>query len=76
MRVLRAWFIRLTGIFGGGRRDLDLAAELESHLQLQIDDNTRAGMTAAEARRAALIRLGGMEAVKERYMRSCRRPRR
>ena len=51
MRPLRALLLRLAGIFGAARRDREIAAELESHLQLHIDDNLRAGMTPAEARR-------------------------
>ena len=43
-----------------------MSAELESHLQLHIDDNIHAGMTPAEARRRALIALGGVEQTKER----------
>jgi len=39
--------------------------EFESHLLMHIDDNIRAGMTPHAARRDALIRLGGLEQVKE-----------
>ena len=39
---------------------------MESHLQLHIDDNIRAGMAPAEARRDALLKLGGVEPTKER----------
>jgi putative ABC transport system permease protein len=67
MRRMRAWFIRIAGIFGKSRRDRELAAELESHLQLHIDDNLRAGMTPQEARRRAIIKLGGIESTKESY---------
>jgi predicted permease len=64
---LRAWFVRIGGLFGKEQRDRDLAAELESHLQMQIEDNLRAGMTQEEARRDALIKLGGLEQTKENY---------
>ncbi|MGA9885460.1 MAG: ABC transporter permease [Candidatus Acidiferrales bacterium] len=67
MRPLRAWLVRVGEIFGRHRRDRDLAAELESHLQMHIDDNLRAGMTPEEARRQALIKLGGIEQTKEVY---------
>ena len=49
------------------RSERELSAELESHLQLHIDDNIRAGMTPQEARRRALIALGGVEGTKEAY---------
>jgi putative ABC transport system permease protein len=65
MRPLRAWMMRFGGIFGKRRRDAELAAELESHLQMHIDDNLRAGMSAQEARRQALLKLGGVEQTKE-----------
>jgi predicted permease len=67
MRKLRAFFSRVGGLVPSRRRERDLAAELESHLQLHIDDNLRAGMSEAEARRQAYIRLGGVEAVKENW---------
>src|SRR5580693_5053000 len=40
---------------------------MESHLQLHIEDNLRAGMNAEQARRQALIRFGGLEQAKEAY---------
>ena len=66
MRSLRAWVLRLAGSFSAGRRDGEIRRELDSHLQLHIDDNIRAGMSPADARRDALLRLGGLETVKER----------
>ena len=56
MRTLRAWFLRLMSVFGSTRAERELAAEIESHLQLHIDDNVRAGMSPAEARRWAASR--------------------
>lgn len=67
MRRVRAFFIRIAGIFGKSKRDRELSAELESHLQLHIDDNLRAGMSPPEARRRAIIKLGGIESTKESY---------
>jgi len=67
MRQLRAWLMRLKGVFLKDGRERDLAEELESHLQLHIDDNIRAGMSPQEARRVALIKLGGLEQTKEAY---------
>jgi hypothetical protein len=51
MRQLRAWLLRFKGLFAKDARERDLADELESHLQLHIDDNIRAGMSPQEARR-------------------------
>jgi predicted permease len=67
MRQLRAFFIRIAGVFRKENTDRELSAELESHLQLHIEDNLRAGMSAEEARRQALIKLGGLERTKEVY---------
>jgi predicted permease len=67
MRHLRVFVRRLAGFFGKTRRGRELAEEIESNLQMHIGDNLRAGMSAAEARRQALIQLGGVEAVKEAY---------
>jgi putative ABC transport system permease protein len=67
MRRLRAWLIRLGGLFNKPQRERELAEELESHLQMHIEDNLRSGMTPEEARRQALIKLGGIEQTKERY---------
>jgi putative ABC transport system permease protein len=67
MKWLRGWLLRLGGLFGRERRERELAAEMESHLQMHIEDNLRAGMSAEEARRNALIKLGGLEQTKESY---------
>ena len=65
MRQLRARFFRLAALFRKAQRDRDLAAEMDSHLEMHIEDNLRSGMSPAEARRQALIKLGGIEQTKE-----------
>ena len=60
-RKLRAFWIRLRGMIGARRNDEDFAAELESHVAMHTDEGIRAGLSPDEARRQALIRLGGME---------------
>jgi putative ABC transport system permease protein len=67
MRSLRVFFARLVGVVADRRQERELAEELESHLQLHVDDNLRAGMSPLEARRQALLSLGGLEATKEIY---------
>jgi predicted permease len=67
MRQVRAWFVRIWGLFGKNRRDREFAEELESHVQLHVEDGIRSGLTPAEARRAAIIRLGGIEPTKESH---------
>jgi len=68
VRAVRAFLFRLTGLLDKGRKDREMTEEFESHLQMQIEENLRAGMTPAEARREALLKSGGLEASKE----SCR----
>jgi predicted permease len=65
MKSLRAWTVRLIALFRTSRAERDLQAEIDSHLQLQTDDNIRAGMSPEAARRAAVLRMGGVERVKE-----------
>jgi predicted permease len=65
MKWFRAWLLRVGDLFRKQSRERELSAEMESHLQMHIDDNLRAGMSAAEARRQALIKLGGLEQTKE-----------
>jgi putative ABC transport system permease protein len=67
LRGLRAWLLRLAGSLRKERREQDLAEELRSHLQLHMEDNLRAGMSEQEARRQALLKLGGLEPTKEIY---------
>ena len=67
MRKARAWLQRLAGVFVSNRSERELSAELQSHLQLLIDDNLRAGLTPEEARRRALVALGGVDQTKEHY---------
>lgn len=66
MSQLRAWWQRMRGFFGK-RAGEEFSAELENHLQLQIEENLRAGMSLEEARRAALIQSGGIEQAKQAY---------
>ena len=67
MRQLRAWLFRFKGLFLKDARDREFADELESHLQMHIDDNISAGMSPAEARRVAVMKLGGVDQTKEAY---------
>ncbi len=67
MKKLRALALRMAGVFSKDVREQEFAAELESHVEMQIDDNLRAGMSAEEARRSALLKLGGMEQTRQAY---------
>jgi putative ABC transport system permease protein len=67
VKAIYAWFHRLLGVLPSSKAERDLAAELESHVQLHTDDNIRSGMAPADARRSALLALGGVEQTKEQY---------
>ena len=67
MRKLRALWIRLHGMIGARRNDEDFAAEVESHVAMHTDDGIRAGLSPEEARRQALICLGGAEQTRQAY---------
>ena len=66
MRRIRAWFLRLMSFLSRDRNaEKDFAAEMHSNLQLHIDENLQRGMSAEEARRNALMRLGGVAQTEE-----------
>jgi predicted permease len=67
MSTFRAFIRRLVGLVKNSRDERELSAELESHLQMHLEDNLRAGMTPERARREALMKLGGVEQAKESY---------
>ncbi|KAA6460888.1 ABC transporter permease [Acidobacteria bacterium AB60] len=66
MRTLRAILLRLSGYLK--RRDpREFDQELEAHLALHIDDGLRAGLSPDQARRRALVMLGGAEQARQAY---------
>jgi predicted permease len=67
MKGLRRGWKRFTGFMAGHRRETELAEEIETHLRMQTEDNLRLGMSPEEARRAAVLKFGGIESVKESY---------
>jgi predicted permease len=67
MRKLKAFSLRLRALFRMRPAEDDFAAELESHIALHTEDGIRAGLTPAEARRQALIRLGGAEQTRQAH---------
>jgi predicted permease len=67
MRQLRAWWQRLRGLNRDVQRDQEQADEIESHIQMQAEENERAGMTPVEARRRAILKLGGVERTRQAY---------
>ena len=70
MPQLRAIVQRLAGLFGlfgSSRGERDFTAELESHIALDTEAGVRNGLTPEEARRQALVRLGGAEQTRQAH---------
>jgi predicted permease len=61
LRVVRA---KLVALLRRDRLDDDFEQELASHLAMAADDHRRRGLSADQARRAALLNLGGLEATR------------
>jgi predicted permease len=59
--------MRLCGLVGGRHTNSGFEAELESHVAMHTEDGIRAGLSPEEARRQALIRLGGAEQTRQAY---------
>jgi len=67
MRALRRIWSRLAGALTGPHREAGLRDEIQSHIEMQTDDNLRAGMSPREARRQARLKFGNIELAKEEY---------
>ena len=70
MRRVRGALRRLATFVSGhsrARAEDAFQDELQSHLDLHTDDNVRAGMTPEHARRAAIVKLGGIESARQRH---------
>ena len=67
MTRLRIFFHRLLGLFLKRKLERELEEEIRSHLEMQIEDNLRQGMSLEDSRRAARLKFGGVEQVKEAY---------
>ena len=61
MKTIRAACWRLLGLFRKKRRDEELAAEIQHHLDALTERKIAAGMSPTEARNTALREFGGVE---------------
>ena len=55
----------LRSVLSKGQVDRELDDEIAFHIARETEENLRRGMTSEEARRAALVRFGGVEKAKE-----------
>src|SRR5437016_5554950 len=62
---MRTILARLRGFFGWRRSESDFDAEIQEHLAMLAEENVRRGMPSEQADRAARLRLGGVEQLKE-----------
>src|SRR5262247_354420 len=53
-------------LFHKARKDQELTEEIDAYLEMLIEQKINEGLDPAEARRAAVIELGGKEQVKEK----------
>ena len=67
MRTLRAWMFRVASLFNRRKKDWEMEQEFQSHLQMEMEDKMRSGMTPEEARRAAMIKSGGLSSARESH---------
>jgi len=57
---------RIVNLFRRSRMDGEIEAELLSHIEMRIEENLAAGMSADEARRDAMVRFGNHVVMKEK----------
>jgi macrolide transport system ATP-binding/permease protein len=67
MKFLKRFFARLTSFTTRRAQDERLREEFEEHITLQTAENIRAGLSPVEARRQAMLKFGGLEAIKQDY---------
>jgi len=67
MKALRRFFTRLFNSAARRERDERIREEIEEHIAFQTAENLRAGLSPVEARRQAMLKFGGVEAMKEDY---------
>src|SRR5579859_3095889 len=67
VKFLRRSLIRLSNLARGRSADQRLQDEIAEHLAFQTEANQRAGMSPAEARRQAALKLGAAEAIREHH---------
>jgi predicted permease len=67
MRSLRRFLTRMFSSATKRTQEDRLREEIEEHIALQTEENLRAGLSPVEARRQAMLKFGGVEAMKQDY---------
>ena len=67
MKFLRRFLTRLFNSATGRAHEKRLSEEIAEHITRQTEENLRAGLSPVEARRQAMLKFGGVEALKLDY---------
>lgn len=67
MRAARAMWMRLRSLFQRRRAEDDFSNELDAHIAMHTEAGIGRGLDPVEARREALVRLGGLEQVRQAH---------
>src|SRR5579871_5457830 len=67
MKSVRRALARVGQLMGRRGAEARLREEVAQHIALATEDNVRAGMSPVEARRQAMVKFGGVEAMREEY---------
>src|SRR6201996_8314043 len=67
MKSLRRLLIRLSNFVTSRSAGQRLQEEIAGHLAFQTEENVHAGMSSAEARRQAAVKLGSAESIREHH---------
>jgi hypothetical protein len=67
VKFLRRFFIRLSNLATRQSAGQRLQEEIAEHLAFQTEENMRAGMSAAEARRQAALKFGATQTIREHH---------
>src|ERR1700680_1842103 len=67
MRSVRRFLNRLFSSATRRAQEERLREEIAEHIALQTEENLRAGVSPVEARRQAMLKFGGVEAMKQDY---------
>lgn len=67
MKSLRRFFARLFNVATRRTQEARLREEIAEHIALQTEANLRSGLPPVEARRQAMLKFGGVEAMKDDF---------
>jgi predicted permease len=67
MKSLKRFLARVVNFVTRRTQDERLKEEIEEHIALQTGENIRAGLSPVEARRQAMLKFGGVEAIRQDY---------